>query len=276
MQCQRSSAGRIRLTDQALVAVTLARAGAEASGHPPTVVDLLLGLTEEPDGVVGRLLREQQRGLLELRSRPRSPRTAPLDVTVRWAVPEAAPRAVGTGDLLAAALEVGGAELADALEAAGVHLGADPVARPPRGESPAGCPGLWDNPLSVANETVGLRPPTDPDPALSVEAALAVARTRALAGGAVDLLLTVADGSQRDARATALPDPRTLARAVQRLDARGAPSSGSWDLGLDAVLQAARLWRGGEPVDTTDLVRSALTNGGAGPPAILAESPHPP
>lgn len=270
MECQRTPSDRIRLTDQALVAVALARAGAAAADRTPTVVDLLIGLAEESDGVAGRLLRDEQRGLVTLHSRPISPRMARMNVAIRWAVPEATPRPVGTGDLLAATLEVGGSELADALDAAGITAGSDLIMRPPQGERPAGWPPLWDNPLSVANETVGLRPPTEPDPDMSVEAALAVARTRALAGGAVDLLVVVADGSQRDARAAPLPDSRRLALAVQRLLPRGEAASSRWDLGLDAVLDAARTWRAGEPIDTTDLIRAALTSGGSGPKAVLA------
>jgi hypothetical protein len=232
--CQRTV-----LTDQALVAVALARAHAAGTARTPHVADLLVGLAAEPDGLAGRLLREREGAAIRLRERGALPRLAPLSVATGWAADDARPRAATTLDLLRAALEAGGGELRDLLDAVGLGDLAAPVIPPEQ-----------------AGETLGLRPPTDPEPGLSAEAALAIARTRALAGGAADLLLAIGRGPQADSVAP-LPD---LTGAVARGD----------DAGLDAVVGAARAWRGDEPVTTGDLVRAALAVGGDGPRSLLA------
>lgn len=266
------------LTDQGALAVALARARAAAADRPAQVVDLLVGLAEEPDGVAGRLLAGRVSAVVALSAHPPPPRLAPLDVAVSWAAAEAAPRPAGTGDLLDAALQVGGAELADVLDAVG--LSATDV-QPPGDMDWGWNDPRWGRLLDVwsqegrpgpASETLGLRPPTDPDPGLTPEAARAVAVTRAIAGGAVDLLLAVAasTGHVPDA----IPgDPVVTIAALVALLERGARerAGGDWDRGLEAVLDAARTFRGTAPVSADDLVRAAAVAGGVGPAAVLEE-----
>jgi len=270
-----------QLTDQAVVAVALARGRASAASRPASVVDLLIGLAEEPDGVAGRTLGERVSAVVALSARALPPRLAPMDVAVSWALAEAAPRPGGTGDLLDAALQVGGADLADVLDAVG--FGADRIsssqmtvssARGDRQHAQAERDlFLLAEADGAASETVGLRPPTDPDRTLSQEAALAVARTRAMAAGAVGLLLAAAGGSRHDDPDHLLPAPEDLLAAVATLARRGAPERAGegWDLGVDTVLRAARTWRAPEPATTHDLVRAAEVAGGSGPAALLEE-----
>lgn len=270
-----------QLTDQAVVAVALARSRASAAGRSASVVDLLIGLAEEPDGVAGRTLGERVSAVVALAAHPLPPRLAPLDVAVSWALAEAAPRPGGTGDLLDAALQVGGAELADILDA--VELGTDgcssgrTTVAVERGDRELAQAErdllLLAEADGAASETVGLRPPTDPDRTLSQEAALAVARTRAMAAGAVGLLLAAAGGSRHDDPDHLLPAPEDLLAALAALARRGAPerTGEGWDLGVDTVLRAARTWRAPEPATTHDLVRAAEVAGGAGPAALLEE-----
>lgn len=232
MECQRRS---LRLTDQALVAVELALLRAE----PGTVVDLLLGLAEEQEGAAGILLRQQPGALVRLTQRGLPPRLAPLDVALAWAAADAEPRPASTLDLLAAVREVGGAELRDLLEAVGLDVEVTSAA---------------------SGETYGLSAPDRPTARLSVEAELAIARARAAGDGAVDLLAGLVES---DALRTALD--RVLATGLrERAGAR-------WDLGVDAVVAAAHLWRGDEPVTAADLLRAAIVAGGEGPAAVLAE-----
>lgn len=238
------------LTDQAVVAIAVARATAAAAGRDPTVADLLLGLAAEPDGVAGRLLRRRESALAALGDRPLPPRLAPLAVARDWAVADARPRPAWTRDLLSAAVEAGGAELADLLAAVGVD----------RAEvTPwAGLGG---------NETVGLQAPGAGPPGLTLAASRVVARVRARAGGALDLVIALAEDP---AAPPGLPDPETLAAVRAGLERGG--TDGRWDAGLDAVLDAARRWRGGQDVDTADLVAAATVAGGEGPGRLLDEA----
>jgi len=267
-----------RLTDQAAVAVALARARACAAHRPGHVVDLLVGLAEEPDGVAGRTLADRVSAVVALAAHPLPPRLAPLDVAVSWAEAEAAPRPAGTGDLLDAALQLGGAELADILDAVG--LSAVDVENVHSDDSGWNDP-RWGRLLDVwgqngrpgrASETLGLRPPTDPEPGLTREAARAVAVTRGMAGGAVDLLVAVAASSEHVGDAV-LGDPVVTIAALVALLERGARerAGDDWDRGLEAVLDAARTFRGNAPVSADDLVRAAAVAGGAGPAAVLEE-----
>lgn len=267
----------VTLTDQAALAVALARARATAAGRPAHVVDLLIGLAEEPDGVAGRRLAEQVSAVVALAAHALPPRLAPLDVTVSWAVAKAAPRPAGTGDLLGAAREAGGTDLVDTLAAVGLSL----PDRSPDSEEWGWNDPRWGRLLDFwgcnhapgpASETLGLRPPTDPDPGLTSEAARAVAVTRAVAGGAVDLLVAVSANTVHLTQA-AIGDPvMTIAALVALLERGERERAGDdWDRGLAVVLDAAHTFRANAPVSADDLVRAAAVVGGTGPALVLQE-----
>lgn len=246
------------VTDQALVALTVARA--HAGRRNPTVADLLLSLAQEPDGVAGQLLRGVEGPLTALAGRSTSPRLAPLAVARDWAVADRAPRPVWTVDLLTAVVEAGGTELRELL--ATVGLGAadvTPGEELRRARDPGGTAGG-----TVARETVGLRPPGARGGALTPAAERAVARVRALAGGAVDLLVALADDP---VGAAPLPAPEDIAAAAVRL--RPTDPGRGWDAGLDTVVAAATTWCAGRRAEPSDLVAAAVVAGGDGPQAVL-------
>lgn len=267
---------RLRLTDQALVAVWLARRVADAreraraAAQPPpeggdawvpTVLDLLVGLASEPDGAAGRLMRERASAAARLADgAPADPGLTSLDAVLRRAAAQAAPRPPGTADLLAATLEEGGAVLAELLEAAGYEPEAlrDRL-RSAAGEAPAG------------GETFGLDPTGRTDAQLSGVASRVVAQVRAAGGGAVDLVLALVDAPDAEAAALLPHDPAELYAALWRLRKRGQAADGDrdWDRGLDHVVAAARAWRAGPRVTTVDLLRAAVLAGGSGPSTIL-------
>lgn len=227
---------RVRLTDQALVAVAVARAGARE--RPETVADLLLGLAIEPEGAAGRQLREQPSGLAALQKRVEAPlpALAPLGVAVDWAAKDADPRPAATGDLLEAALEAGGSELADLLDACGLQL--------VRRANSAGVP--WPDAAGHPLETFGYDPSGT---VFTPPAARAVARARAVAGGPAALvaLLALEDDS--------LPlDVEALSGAAAAVDL----AAGDLDAAVDAAVAAGM----GGRVDALDLLRAALTVGG--------------
>jgi hypothetical protein len=266
---------RVRLTDQALVAVGLARRVARSRGAPSpgaptgsrdepaavaaTVADLLAGLAAEPDGAAGRVLRAQMTAATALTERVAipPPGLARLEAAVARGDRIASPRPPGTVDLLAAALEVGGTDLADLVTVAGY----DPRA-------------LYRSATRLAadaGETLGLATTGDEGPPLAPDAALAVARTRAAAGGAVDLVVNLAAG---DTGALVPFDPVDLAALHSHLRDRTDtdPTGPGWDAGVDAVVGAARAWRGRDPVRASDLLRAAVVAGGHGPRLLLDEA----
>ncbi|HVL99696.1 MAG TPA: hypothetical protein VM324_10440 [Egibacteraceae bacterium] len=259
MPCQ-SAPGRVRLTDQALVAVAAARQAGAHHGRHPTAADMLVGLAAEPDGCAGALLRTLPSAALGLveRTRTTPARLPGLEAVVGRAARRQGARAVSTADLLAALLEAGGPDVTDLLDACGYDARA--LYRAVTGDPAA------------AHETFGLG--SDPD--LSVDAAFAVARVRATGGGAVDLLLAIAStgGSQ-----SVLPGgEEELAGRLAGLweDGEPARTGPDWDLGLEAVLAAARAMVA-PPIDALDLVRAALLAGGQGPGRLLenAQPPQP-
>lgn len=268
---------RVKLTDQALVAVALARRGAEAAGRSAHVADLLVGLGAEADGVAGRLLGEHASALTALAGRlaVAPPRLPALEVALRWAAGDVGPRPLGTIDLLLAAIEVGGSDLADLLDGCGL-----PRAALAGAQRPAATP-LWAAPDSHAlTETYGLDPSaTDLTPA----AARAVARTRAVGGGAVTLVAALAGEASTDPDAVPL-DPDALRERLHRLAPRGAPAQAlerrgddDWDAGVEAVLEGAWRTRHGDgPLGPVDLLRAAALVGGRGPARLLALPPERP
>ncbi len=247
-----------RLTDQALVAVSLARAAALALDRHATVADLLAGLAVESEGEAGRRLRNRSSAAAVLAERAVSVPAPPLDAAVRNAVQHSGARAATTVDLLEAALVVGTDDVADLLAGAGYDRDLDGF--------------LVDDvfgEVDGAGETYGLSPAGATD--MDEPAARVVAQVRAIAGGAVALLLAVAAAPDADGAAL-LPDPEALALARSELDRRGRGDSPGWEAGLDVVVGAAVRLRDGERTTTGDLVRACLVVGGDGPKAVVEEA----
>lgn len=265
------------LTDQALVAVAVGHAHARAAARTPTVADLLLGLAQEPEGAAGQFLRTSEGPLTALATRSLPPRLAPLDLARGWAVADRTPLPVWTVDLLFAVVEAGGRELRDVLATVGI----EPAALLPADDLRRALGRGGHHELgrrTVARETVGLRPPGAATGPLSPAADRAVARVRAVGGGAVDLLLAMADDPAGDVALPALAD---LADAWTRVSpaAGSAPgggwSGGDWDAGLDAVVHAATTWCTGRRVEPADLVAAAVVAGGEGPGRLLEAAASP-
>lgn len=248
--CQ--SRDRVRLTDQALVAITVARRVGEERHRHPTGVDVLVGLAAEGEGHAGVLLRALPTAAARLTDRAASapPGLPPLEHVVARAGAAEPARPVPTGGLLAALLEAGGPDVADLLTACGY----DARALYRAATDDAG----------VGTETFGLG--SDPD--LAADAAVAVARVRAAAGGAVDLVLAIA--AAPGAEELIPEDPEGLAALLAMLHRHGEPQRAGedWDRGLDGVLAAARTWCE-PPIGTRDLLRTAIICGGRGPARLL-------
>jgi hypothetical protein len=256
------------LTDQALVAVALARRVADARGGTPTVADLLAGLAAEPDGRAGHQLRAHGSAAAELTTRTVAPppNLAPLDAALVRAAGAAAPRPAATRDLLTAAVAAGGDELRDLLESVGYDV--DALTRA-RGDAVPELTGEWGSAWGPHSETYGYA--ADASPALTTAAARAVAQVRALAGGAVDLVLALASAPDNDDEAL---DPQLLGLVLARLHDEGAPhaAGAAWDHGLDAVVEAARRWRRDGIISAADLLAAATLAGGTGPRRLLEEA----
>jgi hypothetical protein len=181
-----------------------------------------------------------------------------MDAAVRNAVQHSGARAATTVDLLEAALVVGTDDVADLLAGAGYDRDLDGF--------------LVDDvfgELDGAGETYGLSPAGAPD--LDEPAARVVAQVRAIAGGAVALLLAVAAAPDADG-AVLLGDREALALARSDLDRRGLGDQPGWDAGLDVVIDTAAQLREGERTTTRDLVRACLIAGGDGPKAVVEEA----
>ena len=235
-----------RLTDQAAVAVELARRFAATT--TVTVAHLLAGLAVEPEGRAGRRLRERASAAAELGARAVDAPAPPLEDAVRAAAQHAGERAAGTVDLLDAALTTGGDDIADLLAAAGYDRDLDGW--------------LLTDPVEAwfeDAETYGFDPG---DALLEPAAARVIAQVRAVAGGAVEVILAVAAAPDAG---VINADPTDLAAIASRL--RG--DDPRWDAGLDAVLGAAQAMSGGERLGVRDLVRAALAAGGDGPRLIV-------
>jgi hypothetical protein len=277
MQCQREPASprRVRLTDQGLVAVAVARESAAAHDRTPTAIDVLVGLGAEPDGWAGQLLRARGAALVSLAGRAASPPPglAVLSDIVAAAADRAAPRPPGTHDLLAAVLTVGGADVDDLLERCGYATGDLWPDEGRDGGSRGGDEQARDRRAAV-QETVTLVGPGLP--ALTVEAARAVGRVRAGAGGAVDLLLLLLlddEGHERlgDAAVlSALAARRHLERTVPPRAART-----PWDAGLAVVLDTVGDLASGREATPGDLLHAVLLAGGSGPLAVLLRHAEP-
>lgn len=269
MECQREPAAprRVRLTDQALVAVALARRSAAAHGREPTAVDLLLGLASEPDGWAGRVLRRRDTAVVTLAARAGSPPPAmpALLEVVAAAADRAAPRPPGTRDLMAAVHTVGGDDVDALLASCGYDArdlrspnasdGLAPYARTENDER-------WTGP----QETVTLAGPGLP--ALSRAAAHAVGRVRAAGGGALALLelLVDEDAGPKDGtigEATILG--ALAARAHLERSDPAAAATAPRDAGLDPVLAVTADLTAGRAATTADLLHALLLAGGTGP-----------
>lgn len=236
-----------RLTDQAAVAVAIARA--LSAGTVATVGHLLAGLATEGEGRAGRRLRERASAAALLTQRVAALPAPPLETALARACASAGRRAATTVDLLDAAIAAGGCDIDDLLASAGYQRDLDGWL--------AGDP--QDNWFEDA-ETYGFQP--HGDETLDRTASRVVAQVRAVDGGAVALLIA---GSAAPDAALPGPDPRALAAVAARL--RG--SSDRWDSGLETVVQAARTLSDGPRVTVRDLLRAALVAGGDGPPLVL-------
>lgn len=236
-----------RLTDQAVVAVALARVA--AGRGPATIAHLLAGLASEAEGRAGARLRERASAAAALADRARATPAPAMEDALVAAIDKAQGRAATTIDLLDAALAVGGDDVADLLGAVGYSrdldgwLTSDPVED------------WFEHP-----ETFGFHPAGDA--VFDAPASRVVAQVRAVRGGAVDVLIAAAAAPDAG---VAVADPAALAAAAARLRR---PTDG-WDAGLDAVVEAARSLAEQDTVTIRDLVRAALVAGGDGPRLVL-------
>ena len=228
-------AGKVRLTDQAAVAVHLARALAGAGR--PTVGHLVAALLGEPDGLASHDARRHTGAGIAVRMSTHpglsAPGLAPLTGAL-VAVPVSDVPA-WTVELLAAARRVGGGELEDLLDHAGVTLGA-PVRPHTTGELES----MVEEGLPLETFGLGSRRPEG----ITVEADLLLARARALGGGSRWLLAVGLQGPLADLDAE-------TDRALRLL-----PEVDADDVADHAVAVAE-----GPPVDVADLVRAVLGAG---------------
>ncbi len=245
---------RVRLTDQALVAVTVARQ-LPGSGRA-TVAQLLAGLAIEPDGVAGGFLAQPPSAAATLveRAGAASPRLPSLEAAVGWAQPVPG-TPVWTVDLLRAAAEIGRGDLDDLLQAAGYDAAAlrSALARETRG----GGRHLLNlmaigevEPTSPGHgrrdpETVGLRAHSD---RLTAAAGLAVGRAAAQGGRVRHLVLAL-----KVAEEPGWPPPFLLEAIA------GTASAAGRDAVLDEVVERA-LAEAPAPVDCAALAAAALVH----------------
>lgn len=233
-----------RLTDQAAVAVAVARSAAAAE---PSVGHLLIGLATEPEGRAGRRLRERATAVALLVDRAGHCPAPPLSTALAAAARHAADRAVSTVDLLDAAVRTGGSDVTDLLEQVGYHRDLD-------GWLLGDAEETWFDDA----ETLGWSPAGDA--ALDPVASRVAAQVRAVGGGAVHVLIAAAAAPELGVDL----DPETLAGAAHRLE-----PTPSWDAGLDAVVATAPLLAEQPPASLRDLLRAALIAGGDGPRRVL-------
>lgn len=236
--------GAARLTDQAAVAVAVARATA---GRSSTVGHLLIGLATEPEGRAGRRLRERATAVALLIDRAGRCPAPPLATALDAAAQQADRRAVSTVDLLDAAVRTGGVDLMDLLEQVGYHRDLD-------GWLLGDVEQTWFDDA----ETLGWAPAGDAT--LDPVASRVAAQVRAVGGGAVHVLIAAAAAPELGDTL----DPESLAGAAERLD-----RTPTWDAGLDAVVATAPLLAEQPPASLRDLVRAALVAGGDGPRTVL-------
>lgn len=249
------AAVRVRLTDQALVAVTAARRAADLDHRVASAVDLLVTLATA-EGRAGARLGDLMAGLTGLveRARHQAPRLAGADEVLWWAAGEVTERPLATDDLLAATVELGGSELADVLDAAGVPV----TALRARTDEP--------DPIADVSETFGL----DPSGAAGwpLPCARAVARARAAGGSATGLAVAVA----ADPHLPSPVDPDVVAERVRGelgADWRAAACRHAEDTGVEAVVTAARRGAHRGVVDPLTLVQAVRMAGGALPARLL-------
>ena len=238
---------RSRLTDQAVVAVALARTA--AGRDVATIAHLLAGLASEAEGRAGVRLRERATATAALVDRARTSPAPPMERAVSAAIERADPRAATTVDLLDAAIAEGGDDVADLLAAAGYSRDLDGW--------------LTSDPLEdwfEHPETFGFHP--HGDDVFDAPASRVVAQVRAIRGGAVDVL--VAAAAAPDA-GVVVADPASLAGTAARLRHEGE----RWDAGLEAVVEAAQTLAGDAAVSIRHLVSAALVAGGDGPRLVL-------
>ena len=242
---QRGDGPTPRLTDQAAVALALARTAAR-SAHP-SIGHLLVGLATEPDGRAGRRLRERATAVAELSQRVANVPTPPATDALAIAAAAADGGVVDTVALLDAAIRAGGSDVADLLETCGFHRDLD-------GWLPGGVQ-WFDDP-----ETLGWSPTGDD--ALDSVASRVAAVVRAVDGGAVEIVIAAVAAPETDLSHL---DPAVLATA-----AAGLQRTEGWDAGLDAVVAAAPLLADGTRASVHDLLRAALVAGGEGPRRLLS------
>lgn len=236
-----------KLTDQAVVAVAIARVA--AGRGEASIAHLLHGLATEAEGRAGVRLRERASAAVHLAARAHTAPAPPMETALLAAIRRANGRAATTVDLLDAAIAEGGQDIADLLATVGYHRDLDGwLASDPADD-------WFEHP-----ETYGFHPMGDP--VFDGAASRVVAQVRAVRGGAVELL--VAAAAAPDA-GVVTADPSVLTAAASRLRNAG----DRWDFGLEAVIEAAQTLSEGDAVTIRDLVRAALVAGGDGPKLVL-------
>lgn len=255
----------LRLTDQALVAWTIAgRASAERGQPEPTVADLVVALAGS-EGVAGQRLAPHAAAVSRLAQRAPalSAVLAPARVAAGWAGREVGPRPVATADLLAAAVEVGGRDLYDACHACGVPIDV----------TTEGDPWSLRAPGALA-ETFAL--PPQGAPGWRAPALRALARARAAGASATALAAALA----LDPAAPAGDADRMAILLEARFagcDWRPLAHDSGDDAGLATVVAAAERAFTDQPIGTGSLAQATLIAGGTLPAALLspAEAPDP-
>ncbi|MPZ72170.1 MAG: hypothetical protein GEU74_02900 [Nitriliruptorales bacterium] len=241
---------RVRLTDQAAVAVALARQ--VAGDNPATVAHLLVGLAGESEGRAGRRLRERPTAAAALCERAPHTAAPALEFALKQAARGAGRRAAGTVDLLDAALAHAGPELTTLLSEVGYQRDLDGwLAMDP------------DVDWYEDAETMGWSP--GGDEMFDSSASRVVAQVRAVGGGAVETVIAAAAAPDGDIGTV---DPAVLAATAARVGG----ASPRWDTGLDAVITAAGTLSDGPAVSVSDLFRAAIVAGGDGPRVVLEVS----
>ncbi|MGI9016169.1 MAG: hypothetical protein ACR2HR_03535 [Euzebya sp.] len=199
----------VHLTDQAEVAIRLARSLVGGTEGPANVAHLVAGIAGEPEGLAGTILRQRLGEIApRILGHPAvGARSLPALETAFVALP-ITDHPAWTLELLHAAVRVGGQDLDYLLSDCGVGLTTSAPYLTPVMPSPAAA-----EHTAVSPETFGRMSLLDR--AFSRDADLAVARTRAAGGDSRSLLAWLGADAATTAALSAAP-PVTVDRVVQR------------------------------------------------------------